>query len=131
MGGGDDATKKSASLMRSGSDPGILRRAENGGDKSRSRLEIEPTSSETLYLGRVSEMQEQMLEKKTQEFCLPEGTRKEQGFGRRAWMGALAAALLTVATGAATAQSSSSSTQLSTNPQATTTTRPKTKIGFI
>jgi len=76
-------------------------------------------------------MQELMLEKKTQEFVLPEGTRKEQGFGRRAWIGALAAALLTVASGTATAQSSSSSTQLSTSPQTTTTTRPKTKIGFI
>lgn len=76
-------------------------------------------------------MQEQMLEKKTEEFVLPEGTRRARGFGRRAWMGALAAALLTAVTGAATAQSSSSS-QLSSNPQATTTTpKPKPKIGFI
>jgi hypothetical protein len=72
-----------------------------------------------------------MLEKKTQEFVLPKGTRRARDFGRRAWMGALTAALLTVVTGAAVAQSSSSSTQLSASPQTTTTTRPKTKIGFI
>lgn len=69
-------------------------------------------------------MQEQMLEKKTEEFVLPEGTRSARGFGRRAWMGALAAALLTVVTGVATAQGA----QLA-NPQ--TTTKPKPKIGFI
>jgi hypothetical protein len=69
-------------------------------------------------------MQEQMLEKKTQEFVLPNGTKSASGFGRRVWMGALAAALLTVVTGSAAAQDA----QLQ-SPQATT--KPKPKIGFI
>ena len=80
----------------------------------------------TLYLGRVSKTQEQMLEKKTVEFVWPKGTRVARRFGRRAWMGALTAALLTVATGTSIGQNA----QLS-NRQATTTTKPKPKIGFI
>src|SRR5689334_12939309 len=80
----------------------------------------------TLYLGKVSKTQEQMLEKKTVEFVWPKGTRVARRFGRRAWMGALTAAVLTVATGTSIGQSA----QLS-NQQPTTTTKPKPKIGFI
>jgi len=72
-------------------------------------------------------MQEQMLEKKTEEFVLPEESRKARWSGRRAWMGALATALLTAVTGVAAAQSA----QLQNNPQATTTMKPKPKFGFI
>jgi hypothetical protein len=69
-------------------------------------------------------MQEQMLEKKTQEFVLPEETRRERGSGRRAWMGALGAMLLAAATGVAVAQDAQMQT-----PQPTP--RPKAKIGAI
>ena len=66
-----------------------------------------------------------MLEKKNEEFVLPKGTGGARSLGRRAWMGALAAALLTVATGASQAQNA----QVNNPP--TTTTKPKPKIGFI
>lgn len=69
-------------------------------------------------------MQEQMLEKKTQEFVLPEESRRARWMVRRIWMGALAV-LLTAATGAATAQNA----QVQNTPQATP--RPKPKIGSI
>jgi hypothetical protein len=44
-------------------------------------------------------MQEQMLEKKTQEFVLPEETKRTEGHSRFGWLGLLAAAVLV--TGAA------------------------------
>lgn len=69
-------------------------------------------------------MQEQMLENKTQEFVLPEPTRNARGFGRRAWMGALAATLLAAATGVAAAQDAQVQ-----RPQPTTKARKK--IGAI
>jgi hypothetical protein len=65
-----------------------------------------------------------MLQKKTEDFVLPKGTRGARGYGRRAWMGALAAALLT-ASGVGLAQNAQVQ-----RPQ-TTTTKAKTKIGFI
>jgi hypothetical protein len=69
-------------------------------------------------------MQEQMLEKKTQEFVLPEESRRARWMVRRLWMGTLAV-LLTAATGAATAQDA----QMQNAPQATP--RPKAKFGSI
>ena len=68
-------------------------------------------------------MQEQMLEKKTQEFLLPEVNRSARNFGRRAWMGMMAA-VLAATTGVAAAQTA----QLQ-SPGASPTA--KTKIGFI
>jgi hypothetical protein len=68
--------------------------------------------------------QEQMLEKKIEEFVLPEESRRARWMGRRLWMGALAV-LLTAATGAATAQNA----QVQNTPQVTT--KPKPKFGMI
>src|SRR5689334_2205702 len=68
--------------------------------------------------------QEQMLEKKTEEFVLPEESRRARRMGRRIWMGTLAI-LLTAATGAATAQNA----QVQNTPQVAP--KPKPKVGFI
>lgn len=65
-----------------------------------------------------------MLGKKTEKFVLPEESSRAREFGRRVWMGALAA-LLTAVTGAAAAQSA----QLQSNPQATA--KPKPRFGYI
>ena len=47
-------------------------------------------------------MQELMLEKKTQEFVLPEKTDRVQRHSRRMWLGVLAAAVLAGNAGAQT-----------------------------
>jgi hypothetical protein len=81
---------------------------------------------QTLYLGRANEMQEQMLEKKTQEFLLPEVNRTARSFGHaarmRMWTGVVAA--LFVINGAASAQNA----QLQSSGAAPAATR---KIGLI
>jgi len=66
-------------------------------------------------------MQEQMLEKKTQEFVLPEMTRRARFFGLRAWMGALTVALLA---GTAVAQNA----QMQSSGAAPTA---RQRVGFI
>lgn len=67
-------------------------------------------------------MQEQMLDKKTQEFLLPKETKKARGFGRICMMGAIVVALLS--TGSAVAQNA----QLDTSQ---TGPKPKPKFGMI
>lgn len=89
--------------------------------------------AETLYLGRESgrdsELQEQMLEKKTQEFLVPEANTGERGYRdrgfRAGWMARLAGVLMAVATGAAFAQNA----QLQNTPGAAPSA--KAKMGFI
>jgi hypothetical protein len=90
---------------------------------------------QTLYLGRVSETQEQMLEKKTQEFLLPKKTTRVQGHGRRACLGVLTAALLIGNAAAQTtpppAQSSSRTATQTTTPEAPAPTVKKGRFGAV
>jgi hypothetical protein len=86
---------------------------------------------QTLYLGRVSETQEQMLEKKTQEFLLPKKTTRVQRHGRRAWLGVLTAAVL-IGSAAAQTQTTppSSSSQTPATAQAPDATAATKKGRF-
>jgi hypothetical protein len=99
------------------------------------RCENEAELRQTLYLGKVSETQEQMLEKKTQEFPLPKNIKQVQRHGRRAWLGVLTAAVLIGSAAAQTtpapAQSSSQTATQTTTPETPTPSLKKGRFGAV
>jgi hypothetical protein len=77
-------------------------------------------------------MQELMLEKKTQEFVLPEKTDRVQRHSRRMWLGVLAAAVLAGNAGAQTPAPAQSSSQSQTQtPDAPVPTVKKGRFGAV